>query len=218
MFQEQELDADTPVVLQVSRWDALKDPLGVIQGFVTHVPASAEAHLVYAGPAVSAVADDPEGARVLSDAQALRVSLPVQQRSRVHLAALPMDDAEENATIVNALQRHATVVVQKSLAEGFGLTVSEAMWKSRPVVASRVGGIQSQIVDGVSGILLGDPRDLKAFGRAVTDLLLDPSRAAVTGARAHDRVRDQFISTRSLLDYLDAIERVLERPGAGALA
>jgi trehalose synthase len=215
MFQARELDADAPVVLQVSRWDALKDPLGVIEGFVEYVPASTQAHLVYAGPAVSAVADDPEGARVLSDAQALGMSLPEEQRSRVHLAALPMDDAEENAILVNALQRHATVVAQKSLAEGFGLTVAEAMWKARPVVASRIGGIRSQIVDGVSGVLLDDPSDLRAFGRAVTDLLLDPPRATEIGERAHERIREYFISTRSLLDYLDVIERVLERAGAG---
>ena len=83
---------------------------------------------------------------------------------RVHLACLPMTDIEENAAIVNAIQRRATVVVQKSLAEGFGLTVAEAMWKARPVVASRVGGIQDQIVDGESGILIDDPRDLGQFG------------------------------------------------------
>ena len=81
-------------------------------------------------------------------------------RERVHLACLPMDDLEENAAIVNALQRRADVVVQKSIAEGFGLTVAEAMWKARPVVASRIGGIQDQIVDGVSGILLDNPTEL----------------------------------------------------------
>src|SRR5205085_1282035 len=81
-------------------------------------------------------------------------------RRRVHLASLPMGDVEENAAIVNALQRHADVVVQKSLAEGFGLTVAEAMWKQRPVVASQIGGIQDQIVDGESGMLIADPRDL----------------------------------------------------------
>ena len=75
----------------------------------------------------------------------------------MHLALLPMEDSEENAAIVNALQRGAAVVVQKSLAEGFGLTVAEAMWKSRPVVASRIGGIQDQIEDGTSGVLLADP-------------------------------------------------------------
>src|SRR5919109_2211571 len=218
LLEERPLRAGMPVVLQVSRWDALKDPLGVIAGFAEHVPAETGAHLVYAGPAVSAVADDPEGAQVLRDALALRKSLPEEPRSRVHLASLPMEDPEENAIIVNALQRHASVIVQKSLAEGFGLTVAEAMWKARPVVASRIGGIQDQIVDGESGVLLDDPRDPAAFGTAVGDLLSDLRRAERIGDRARERVRDRFTSLRSLLDYLRVIRTVLARSRAGAAA
>jgi trehalose synthase len=121
-----------------------------------------------------------------------------------------MEDDDENAMIVNALQRHARVVVQKSLAEGFGLTVAEAMWKARPVVASRVGGIQEQIVHGDTGLLLDDPRDLAAYGAAVTSLLADAPRAEQMGTRARERVRDKFTSARSLLDYLAVIRRLLE--------
>jgi trehalose synthase len=214
LFEEQPLHRDDPVVLQVSRWDALKDPLGVIRGFADHMPADTGAHLVYAGPAVEAVADDPEGGRVLREALALREALPDDARSRIHLATLPMEDPEENAIIVNALQRHARIVVQKSLAEGFGLTVAEAMWKAHPVVASRIGGIQDQIVDGDSGVLLDDPRDLAAFGAAVTGLLRDPARAERMGHRARERVRDRFLSVRSLTDYLGVIRRVLGRAEA----
>jgi trehalose synthase len=213
LFEDRPLEPGMPVVLQISRWDSLKDPMGVIRGFADHVPASTDAHLVCAGPAVSSVTDDPEGGLVLSEAKALRESLDANARSRVHLAALPMEDPEENAIIVNALQRHATVIAQKSLAEGFGLTVAEAMWKARPVVASRIGGIQSQIVDGESGVLLDDPRDLAAFGAAVTELLLDRSGATKMGERARERVRDQFTSPRSLLEYLAVIDTVLERRG-----
>jgi len=213
LFEEQPLEPGMPVVLQISRWDSLKDPLGVIQGFADYVPASAGAHLVCAGPQVSSVTDDPEGGLVLSEAQDLCRSLDADARGRVHLAALPMEDPEENAIIVNALQRHATVIAQKSLAEGFGLTVAEAMWKARPVVASRIGGIQSQIVDGESGVLLDDPRDLEAFGAAVTELLLDRPRATEIGERARERVRDEFTSPRSLLDYLAVIDTVLQRRG-----
>jgi trehalose synthase len=209
VFEERPLPYDTPAVVQISRWDALKDPLGVIRGFVEHVPPETGAHLVYAGPAVEAVADDPEGARVLREALALRERLPGEQRARLHLAALPMDDVEENAIIVNALQRHARLVVQKSLAEGFGLTVSEAMWKARPVVASRIGGIQDQVVHGATGLLLDDPLDLAAYGAAVTDLLGDPERAERMGQRARERVRDHFISPRSLRDYLSLIRGLL---------
>jgi trehalose synthase len=209
VWEEQPLPFDAPAVVQISRWDALKDPIGVIRGFAEHVPADSGAHLVYAGPAVEAVSDDPEGARMLRDSLALREQLPDEPRSRVHLAALPMEDVEENAIIVNALQRHASVIVQKSLAEGFGLTVAEAMWKARAVVASRIGGIQDQITDGETGVLLDDPRDLAAYGAAVTDLVRDQERAERMGRRARERVRDDFSSPRSLLDYLRLVRRLL---------
>jgi trehalose synthase len=209
IWQEAPLPADVPTVVQISRWDALKDPIGVIRGFAEHVPAETGAHLLYAGPSVEAVADDPEGARVLRDSIALYEALPPHARGRIHLATLPMVDTEENAIIVNAIQRHATMIVQKSLAEGFGLTVAEAMWKARPVVASRIGGIQDQIVHGETGVLLDDPRDLAAYGAAVADLVADRERAEQMGARARERVREHFISVRSLLDYLELVRKVL---------
>jgi trehalose synthase len=209
LFEDEPLHPATPVVLQVSRWDALKDPIGVIRGFVEHVPADTGAHLVYAGPAAAAVADDPEGAATLREAIALRERLPEGDRRRVHLASMPMEDADENAIMINALQRHARVIVQKSLAEGFGLTVAEAMWKARPVVASRIGGIQDQVVHGESGLLLDDPHDLAAFGAAIAGLLADRPRAEAMGRRARERVLDRFVSVRSLLDYLEVIRRVL---------
>ncbi|HEX6021481.1 MAG TPA: glycosyltransferase [Solirubrobacter sp.] len=196
-------------VLQVSRWDSLKDPIGVIEGFVRHVAPHTGADLVYAGPDVTAVADDPEGAEVYALACERWRALPADLQSRVHLALLPMADSDENATIVNALQRSADVVVQKSLAEGFGLTVAEAMWKSRPVVASRIGGIQDQIQHGVSGLLLDDPTALDAYGAAVLELLDNPERAAAMGEAAHERVRERFLGTHSLLDYLALFERVM---------
>jgi trehalose synthase len=110
--------------------------------------------------------------------------------------------------MVNALQRRADVVVQKSLAEGFGLTVSEAMWKGRPVVASRVGGIQDQIEDGATGYLV-DPHDLAAFGDRVNALLDDPHGAERIGQAAQLRVRDLFLGARHLGQYVDLFSRVL---------
>jgi trehalose synthase len=211
VLEARPLEADDRYVLQVSRWDSLKDPIGVIDGFATHVAPYTDAHLVYAGPDVTAVADDPEGAEVYAFACERWRALPAAARERIHLALLPMDDFEENAVIVNALQRGAEVVVQKSLAEGFGLTVAEAMWKRRPVVASRIGGIQDQIEHGVSGLLLDDPSDLAAYGAAVLELLADPARAAAMGEAAHERVRDRYLGTHSLLDYLALFERVLSR-------
>jgi trehalose synthase len=211
ILEERPLTPDDPVVLQVSRWDRLKDPLGVIQGFVDHVVPNTDAHLVYAGPAVEAVADDPEGKEVLEEARSTYANLPDEVRERIHLTALPMDDLQENAVMVNALQRRADVVVQKSIAEGFGLTVAEGMWKARPVVASRIGGIQDQIVDGTSGVLLDDPADLDAYGRAVRGLLEEPDRAKRIGHEAQERVRDDFLAVRSLLQYLDLISKLIKR-------
>jgi len=158
--------ADAPLVVQVSRWDRLKDMAGVLAAFADQVaPASPQAHLMLVGPDVSGVSDDPEGAEVLAACQKAWAALPDPVREQCHLACIPMDDADENAIIINALQRHATVVVQKSLFEGFGLTVSEALWKSRPVLASAVGGIQDQTTDGLDGLLLPDPDDLAAFAQ-----------------------------------------------------
>jgi trehalose synthase len=210
IFEEETLQPDTKTVVQVSRWDRLKDPLGVIRGFAEHVDAESNAHLVYAGPAVEAVSDDPEGAEVLAEAIESWQKLPSEHRRRIHLACLPMDDGEENAAIVNALQRHASVVVQKSLAEGFGLTVAEAMWKARPVVASKIGGIQDQIQDGQTGVLVEDPTDLAEFGRAVMDLIRDDERARRLGENAQREVRDHFLGPRHLIQYVELIGPMLE--------
>ena len=128
---------------------------------------------------------------------------------RVHLACLPMEDIEENAAMVNAIQRRADVVLQKSLAEGFGLTVAEAMWKARPVVASRIGGIQDQIVDGESGLLVDDPADLAAAAEAIDALLAEPDRSEAIGAAARERVRESFLGTRHLAQYVELIGKML---------
>ena len=127
----------------------------------------------------------------------------------VHLALLPMEDADENAVIVNALQRRADVVVQKSLAEGFGLTVAEAMWKARPVVAARVGGIQDQIEDGVTGPAASSRATSPPSASAVSALLADPHEAERMGEAAQERVRDLFLGPRHLGQYVDLLERVL---------
>jgi trehalose synthase len=208
LIEEHALRLDTPLVAQVSRWDRLKDPVGVLTGFVEHVQADEDPHLLLAGPDVTAVADDPEGAEVLAEVEAVWQHLPRAARRRVHLALLPMEDADENAIIVNAVQRRADVVVQKSLAEGFGLTVAEAMWKGRPVVASAVGGIQDQIEDGRTGCLVA-PHDAAAFGRRVSALLADPHGAERMGTAAQARVRDRFLGPRHLAEYVELLERVL---------
>lgn len=195
---------DALLVTQVSRWDPLKDPVGVLEGFARHVPQrEPRAHLLLAGPSPDGVTDDPDGAAVLADVRAAWAALPDEQRSRVHVACLPMDDLEENGAVVNALQRRADVVVQKSLAEGFGLTVAEAMWKRRAVVGSRVGGIQDQLDHGRSGVLLDDPRDPDSLGAAVAHVLADADGRERMGAAAHEQVRERYLAPTHLGRYLD---------------
>jgi trehalose synthase len=191
----------TPLVVQLSRWDRIKDMEGVLRAFAEHVDRSHGAHLMLVGPEIHGVTDDPEGGAVLDDCIAAWRALPQSSRTRVHLACVPMTDPDEAAVIVNALQRHATVVTQKSLAEGFGLTVVEAMWKHRPVVATRVGGIVDQIVDGEHGLLIDDPHDLEGFGAAINRLLDDPVLAARIGDRAYERANQDFVGDRHLEHY-----------------
>jgi trehalose synthase len=203
---------DAPLVVQVSRWDRLKDMSGVMAGFARLVAADGShhrVHLVLAGPAVAGVSDDPEGAEVLDECLQAWKALPAEARDRIHLAALPMDDVDENAHLVNALQHHAAVVVQKSIVEGFGLTVTEPMWKSRAVVASKVGGIQDQIVHGESGLLLADPTDLDAFADALVAVLSDPAFAQRLGTAARERVRDQYLGDRHLIQYVELFAELL---------
>ena len=205
---------ETPLVVQVSRWDRMKDMPGVLRGFAEGVDGRTGAHLVLAGPAVDGVTDDPEGLQIWEETVALWHELADADRARVHLAAVPMDDPLENALVINALQRHAAVVVQKSVAEGFGLTVAEAMWKSRPVVASAVGGIADQIVDGESGLLLADPGDLGGLGSLVSWVLESPTEAVRLGEGARLRITERFLPDRQLLQYAVLLHGLLDHAGA----
>jgi trehalose synthase len=205
---------DVPLVVQVSRWDRLKDMPGVMLGFARLSPQRSDAHLMLVGPAVAGVTDDPEGAQVFAECLRAWQALPAGVRERVHLATVPTDDLEWNATVINAIQRHAAVVVQKSLAEGFGLTVAEAMWKGRPVVAGAVGGILDQIEDGRSGLLI-DPRDLDAFAAALERVLADGQLALRLGQAAQVRVRDHYLGDRHLGQYADLFGTVLSRAPSG---
>lgn len=200
-----------PLVVQVSRWDRLKDMPGVMLGFARMAPRRPDAHLMLVGPAVAGVTDDPEQAQVFADCLQAWQDLPAGVQERVHLATVPTDDIDWNATIVNALQQHAAVVVQKSFAEGFGLTVTEAMWKGRPVVAGAVGGIQDQIEDGRSGLLV-DPHDREAFAAALDRVLGDEQLARSLGDGAHARVLDHYLGDRQLRQYAELAEGLLTHP------
>jgi trehalose synthase len=196
--------SEDPILLQVSRWDRLKDMAGVMRGFADHVVPGGTGYLMLAGPAVSEVSDDPEGAAVYGECLLQWQDLPPAARARILLVTLPLDDIDQNAAMVNALQRRATVIAQKSLAEGFGLTVSEGMWKGRPVIGSAVGGIIDQIATG-TGILLPDPTDLEAFGRAVRLLFADRAKAAQLGLAAHAYVRENYLGDVHLMHYAELL-------------
>lgn len=202
------LRAETLLAIQVSRWDRLKDMRGVMEGFAEHGGVRATRHLALVGPEVAGVTDDPEGAEVFGECVAAWEELPVRARRQVRLITLPMTSVRQNAFMVNALQRRARVLVQKSLAEGFGLTVAEGMWKAKPVVASAVGGITEQLTPD-TGILLDDPLDLDAFGKALAWLFDRPEAAAALGAHARRRVLDNFVGDKHLIAHAQLIERVV---------
>lgn len=181
-----EIPRDLPIVTQVSRFDYLKDPLGVIEAFRL-VRRSVPCRLVLAGGPAS---DDPEGAEVLQ-----RVQEQAQGDAGIHVLMLPPDSDVE----INALQRASAVVVQKSLREGFGLTVAEALWKSRPVVASAVGGIPLQVKHRYSGLLV---HSIEGAAHAIRRLLTNKALADQLGANGREHVRQNFLLTRHLLEYL----------------
>jgi trehalose synthase len=203
-------DAAAPLVIQVSRWDHLKDMAGVMTGFAARVTSRSDAQLALVGPAVDDVSDDPEGREVLGQCIEVWSALSPQQRRRIRLLSLPMDDVDENAAMVNALQSHATVIVQKSLAEGFGLTVAEGMWKAKAVVASAVGGIVDQVAPG-TGVLLDDPHDLDEFGDALASLLDRREEVVRIGENARRHVLESFVGDKHLIHYGALMERLKAR-------
>ena len=200
-----------PVVVSLARWDRIKDPLGILNGFLERVLAASDAHLLLAGPDPDQVADDPEAAAVLAEVRERWRRLPLAARSRVHLACLPLTSPDENDAMVNAIQRLAAVVVKKSLQEGFGLGVTEAMWKARPIVASAVGGHLEQIEHLHSGLLVEDPADVGAFGDAIVKLLREPALAARLGQTARERVRALFLNDWHFVRWAEVFGLALER-------
>jgi trehalose synthase len=207
--QEERVPHGARIVTQVSRWDRLKDPHGVLAMLENHLP-DPDLHLVLVGPETGGVSDDPEGAAVYGDIVESWRRMAPEARRRAHLVALPMYDVGENGAMVNAIQRGADVVIQKSIAEGFGLTVAEAMWKRRPVVGSCVGGIQDQIVDGETGFLVTDPHDLAACAEAVGKVLADPARAERMGEAGRQRVFDNYLAIFRLREYGELVGGLID--------
>ena len=182
------IDPKRPIVCQVSRYDPWKDPLGVIEAFRSVRSQVQDAQLILAG---SMATDDPEGFKVWEDTEAARAGdRDIYLLSNLH---------QVGAVQINAFQRIASVMVQKSLREGFGLTVSEALWKGRPVVGGRAGGITLQIREGFDGFLVDSVDECAA---RIIDLLADPVGADAMGSQGREHVRKNFLSTRELEDWL----------------
>lgn len=185
VFKKYGVPRDKPIVTQISRFDRLKDPVGVIEAY-KKVKKYIDCRLVLAGGTAT---DDPEGVQVLEE-----VKSHAENDSDIHILLLPQNDLE-----VNALQRGSTIILQKSLKEGFGLTVAEALWKGKPVVASNVGGIPLQITNKYSGLLTYSI-DGTAF--AIKQLLNSPEYARELGRNGREHVKNNFLLTRHLRDYM----------------
>jgi len=190
------IPTDKPIITQISRFDKWKDPLGVIEIY-KRVRKEVDCRLVLCG---SMATDDPEGLAIYEKVRQRANDLV--EKGEVILITI------ENNILVNVLQRAASVVIQKSTREGFGLTVTEALWKVRVVVASNVGGIPMQISDGKTGFLF-EPNDLSGFTEKIVDLLQNPDLAHETGMRAREMVREKFLITRLLSDYIDMLNEML---------
>lgn len=190
------IPTDKPLILQVSRFDKWKDPLGVIEVY-KKVKEQFDCRLVLCG---SMAPDDPEG---------LIIYQKVQQRANAYLKKGEIVFlTQEDSILVNSLQRVSAVVLQMSTREGFGLTVTEALWKEKPVVATKVGGIPLQIVDGQTGYLV-EPQDYEAAAERVAHLLKHPDLARQMGANGKEYVRRNFLVTRHLLDEIRLFNELL---------
>jgi trehalose synthase len=189
---------DKPVILQVSRFDKFKDPTGVIMAY-RMVKKYNDCVLVLAG---SPAADDPEGTEVLNEVREFASNDP-----DIHILLLPPFSDKD----INALQRMATVILQKSLKEGFGLTVAEGMWKGKPVIGGAAGGIPLQIVHGVTGFLV---HSIEGAAFRIRQLLNNTPMAQQMGERAREYVRQNFLITRQIRDYLAVWHTLSSRGGS----
>lgn len=186
IFDRFGIDRSRAVITQISRFDYLKDPVGVIKAY-RKVKKYLDVQLVVAGGGAT---DDPEGARVMEEVQNEAANDP-----DIHVLFLPSASDIE----INALQRGSTIILQKSLKEGFGLTVSEALWKAKPVIASAVGGIPLQITHKYSGILT---HTIDGTAYWIKQLINEPKFALELGANGREHIKNNFLITRHIKDYL----------------
>lgn len=181
------IDPQKPMLLQVSRYDKFKDHLGVINAYHMVKKVNPEVQLVFAG---SEASDDPEGQQVLENIRDASGDDP-----DIRVLLLPGDAHKE----VNALQRAAKIIIQKSIKEGFGLTVTEGLWKAKPVIGGNAGGIRLQIINKYTGFIVNTP---EGAAYRIRYLLQHPEKAHEMGITGREYVREKFLITRHLRDYL----------------
>ena len=204
-----------PIVTQISRWDRLKGFVPLLDAFVKlksrtstknddplHERRIEIVRLVLAGPDPASVADDPEGLDVVLELADRYMGLPPRLQEDIALVSFPMESRRENALMVNALQRCASVVVQNSIQEGFGLTVTEAMWKRRVVVGSRACGIRQQIREGIDGRLVESATDVDHIATVLDDVLSDPYHRDYLASHAQRRVHEEFLVFSQIRKWL----------------
>jgi len=185
VLRKYNIPKNKPIITQISRFDRLKDPAGVIEAY-QQVKKYIDCQLILAGGGAT---DDPEGIQVFEE-----VKEKAKQDKDIHILLLPQNDIE-----INALQRASTIIIQKSLREGFGLTVTEALWKAKPVVASNVGGIPLQIKHKYSGFLC---HSIQGASFAIKQFLNSPAYARKLGENGKEHIRNNFLITRHLRDYI----------------
>ena len=209
-----------PIVTQVSRWDRLKGWLPLMEGFTRlkafrddPARAPSEKHqrrldlvrLVLAGPDPTSIQDDPEGLKVFEQICDRWLDLPPELQKDVAVIVLPMSSRRTNALMVNALQRCSTVVVQNSLQEGFGLTVTEAMWKDRPVMGTHAVGIRQQIMDDVHGRLVEEAEDPDEIAAVLNQMLMHPEKREAWALNAMSRVAEEYLVFSQARRWLDLL-------------
>lgn len=196
-IKEHNIPTDKPIITQVSRMDPWKDPEGVLEVFKL-VKEKIDCRLLFC---YNLATDDPEGIKIFE--RVFNKAKEFKENGEILFVV------GNNELLVNAIQRFSTLIIQKSVREGFGLTVTEALWKAKPVVAGNVGGITTQIIDGKTGFLV-DPYDYKACADKVIRILKEPKLGEEIGKRAKEFVREKFLTTRLISDYLDLLGDLLK--------
>jgi len=197
-IKEANIPTDKPIITQVSRMDPWKDPEGVLEVFKL-VKEKVDCRLLFC---YNLATDDPEGMKIY-DKVYEKAKKFAEDRDVLFVVG-------NNELLVNAIQRFSTVIIQKSIKEGFGLVVAEALWKGKPVVAGNVGGIPQQVKDGQTGFLV-DPHNYNECAERIIKLLKDPKLNEKMGREAKEFVRENFLTTRLVSDYLDLLYEVLEK-------